>query len=145
MQTACSRDCDLNNKQHSPTAPYLYLSDDTLGFGFTSISINCASCGSRKRFRGIGNEEDRDKFISSYGEKIFQCEGAKPWTSDVNDECSEMLSVSPRAASKLYLPVQESALKIPDADLVRNPFLDTDEVTIPPRSSINFVACCLVY
>lgn len=128
MQTACSRDCDLNNKQHSPTAPYLYLSDDTLGFGFTSISINCASCGSRKRFRGIGNEEDRDKFISSYGEKIFQCEGAKPWTSDVNDECSEMLSVSPRAASKLYLPVQESALKIPDADLVRNPFLDTDEV-----------------
>ena len=128
METECSNNCDLNNKLHSSAAPSLYLSDDTLGFGFTSISISCGECNSRKRFTGISSSEERDKFITSYGEKIFKCEGSKPWTSDPNDDCSEMLSVSPRAASKLYLPIQESALKIPDADLVRNPFLDTDIV-----------------
>lgn len=128
MQTECQSDCELNNKQHSAAAPSLYLSDDTLGFGFTSISISCGICRARKRFTGISNKEEREKFISSYGEKIFKCDGKKPWTSEPNDECPEMLSVSPRAASKLYLPIQESALKIPDAESVRHPFLDTDEV-----------------
>ena len=128
MQTECTKDCDLNNKTHNSAAPSLYLSDDTLGFGFTSIKIDCSHCGSRKRFTGISSAEERDKFITPHGAKIFQCEGAKPWTSNPNDECTEMLDVSPRAASKLYLPVQESALKIPDVGSVRNPFLDTDEV-----------------
>lgn len=124
MEQACkNQTCELNNKNHSNSNPILYFSDDTRGFGFTSLKIFCSSCNANKSLSGVNNFEKRSKIINKFNEPVFKCNGCKPWTSEPNDECSEIMEIVPRAASKIYLADNRSAIFIPESESTEHPIL----------------------
>ena len=124
MSEYCTNDsCNLSESSHSNSNPTLYFSDDTKGFGFGSLKIHCSSCQTNKTLKGINNFEKRKGMTSKMGEPLFKCTGHKPWTSETNDECNELLEIVPRAASKIYLSDNRSAIFIPEAEATDHPVL----------------------
>tara|TARA_B100000795_G_scaffold254387_1_gene225258 strand:+ start:879 stop:2789 length:1911 start_codon:yes stop_codon:yes gene_type:complete len=126
MSSSCQDNCKLHESVHSSGAPSLYLSDDTRGFGFTSLRISCGLCDKSVNLKGVNIEKNRIKKLNNYGQKVFKCSGCRPWTSEENESCSEILDITPRASSKLYMPLQQTAIYVPEAKEVRDPFLYSD-------------------
>lgn len=99
--------------------PDLYLRDDGNGLGFASLNLTCGKCKARKNLTGLNKENG---FTDKNGNKLFSCKGKKPWLSDdIDDECSKELKIEPRGASRIYSPIQETGLFIPDPNLISHP------------------------
>ena len=114
MRMNCEKTCQSRSLSHTSNAPSLYLSDDTLGRGFTSLNLACGNCGKTKNLRGLGSYKTIGSFIDNLGYKIFKCEGQRPWTKEPNQNCDKLLEVQPRAASKIYNAIQRSSIYIPE-------------------------------
>ena len=127
MSVGCKSSCDLFQKDHTFSNPSLYLTDDANGRGFTSLKLSCAHCGNSRSLAGIGNSEKSQKILDKNGSRIFSCSGNKPWSSS-SENCSLPLEVQPRGATRIYSPIQRSAIFIPDAKEVRHPILEDENV-----------------
>ena len=82
----------------------LYIFDDGRGHGFNSLRMYCAICKnttSLKAFQPDDREKELDKFA-----KLYKCDGCKPWIREDKEECDEILDVTPRSSSRLYMPIQ---------------------------------------
>ena len=131
MATNCDENCVmLKDENHGPSNPSLYLDDNGQGGGFSSLRITCKVCGKSKALTGISQLEEREKIIDQNGNKIFSCNGEKPWLGPTasNEQCEELLDVQPRGASKIYLPIHKSAIYVPDPDNVRHEILDNEQI-----------------
>jgi len=127
MHRKCSSDCDMHNRSHNTNQPSLYLSDNSLGNGFNSLMLQCGECKNSTSLSGVDKKSRINEFIDEYGMKIFQCSGKKPWSRENDRECENMLEIQPRAASKIYSPVQCSSIFVPELDAVTDDFiLNTD-------------------
>lgn len=133
MQRKCSSSCDMHNRSHTVNQPSLYLADNSLGNGFNSLMLQCGECKNSTSLAGVDRKTGQpniNDFIDQYGKKIFQCSGKKPWSTEDDEQCENMLEIQPRAASKLYSAVQCSSIFVPESDEVTHDFiLDPDVQT----------------
>ena len=115
MSQKCSDRCDLElSGTHSSSRPSLYLFDDGRGHGFNSLRMYCAICKNTTSLKGISNPDDREKKLDKYGAKLYKCDGCKLWTGEDKEECDEILDVTPRSSSRLYMPIQLTSIYIPE-------------------------------
>ena len=130
MQRKCSPSCDMHNRSHTVNQPSLYLADNSLGNGFNSLMLQCGECKNSTSLAGVDRKTGQpniNDFIDQYGMKIFQCSGKKPWSTEDDEQCENMLEIQPRAASKIYSAVQCSSIFVPEIDKVTDDFiLDPD-------------------
>lgn len=133
MHRKCSQSCDMHNRSHTVNQPSLYLVDNSLGNGFNSLMLQCGECGNTTSLAGVDRKTGKpniNDFVDEYGMKIFQCSGKRPWATEDDEQCENMLEVQPRAASKLYSAVQCSSIFVPESDEVTHDFiLDPDVQT----------------
>jgi len=133
MHRKCSQSCDMHNRSHTVNQPSLYLVDNSLGNGFNSLMLQCGECGNATSLAGVDRKTGKpniNDFVDEYGMKIFQCSGKRPWATEDDEQCENMLEVQPRAASKLYSAVQCSSIFVPESDEVTHDFiLDPDVQT----------------
>ncbi|MDC0365097.1 DUF1998 domain-containing protein [Gammaproteobacteria bacterium] len=127
MSINCTSNCDMKTESHNAANPSLYLSDDSMGNGFTSLELECRKCNETKRMTGIQDSIKREAFLDTYGKKIFQCAGSSPWSKDANEECDQTLEIEPRAASKTYSSITVSSLYIPGVEAAKHAFEESDE------------------
>tara|TARA_B100000900_G_C20601750_1_gene725943 strand:+ start:3768 stop:5702 length:1935 start_codon:yes stop_codon:yes gene_type:complete len=126
MQRKCSPNCDMHNRSHTVNQPSLYLADNSLGNGFNSLMLQCGECKNSTSLAGVDRKTGQpniNDFIDQYGKKIFQCSGKKPWSTEDDEQCENMLEIQPRAASKLYSAVQCSSIFVPESDEVTHDFI----------------------
>ena len=128
MHRKCNPDCDMHNRSHTINQPSLYLSDNSLGNGFSSLLLQCGECKSSTSLAGVDKKNKVNEFINEYGMKIFQCSGKKPWSREDDKECENILEIQPRAASKIYSPVQCSSIFVPEIDAVTHEFIMNTDV-----------------
>ena len=115
MSTKCSEACNLEmGGTHSSARPSLYLFDDGRGHGFNSLRLHCNICKSTTSLRDISSQENIEKKLDKFGTKLFKCHGCKPWTGEDNEECDEILDITPRPSSRIYMPIQQTAIFIPE-------------------------------
>ena len=115
MSQKCSSGCELElNGTRSSARPSLYLFDDNRGHGFTSLKLHCNICKSTTSLKGISNPNEREKKLDKYGAKLFKCDGCKPWTAEDDEQCDEILDITPRSSSRIYMPIQQTAIFIPE-------------------------------
>lgn len=121
MKAFCENSCGEMDKRNA----LLYLKDDGNGFGFASLNISCGKCKKRKNLTGL-NSKDRDKYFKDQNDNpVITCEGEKPWDPEEKKmKCEKHLHIEPRAASKIYIPEQESGLYIPNEREERHPIKD---------------------
>lgn len=133
MHRKCSQSCDMHNRSHTVNQPSLYLVDNSLGNGFNSLMLQCGECGNATSLAGVDRKTGKpniNDFVDEYGMKIFKCSGKRPWATEDDEQCENMLEVQPRAASKLYSAVQCSSIFVPESDEVTHDFiLDPDVQT----------------
>lgn len=127
MSLNCLPECEMKSESHNAADPSIYLSDDSLGNGFTSLELECGRCKQTKRMTGVQDSEKRKEFINEYGTKIFQCAGSAPWSKTNDEKCDQLLEIQPRAASKIYSAITISSLYIPGVELAKHAFEESDE------------------
>lgn len=127
MSVHCDPSCNMKGDSHNARMPSLYLSDDTRGNGFQSLQLECAKCSATTTLAGIQKSNSREEFLNDHGQKIFQCRGSKPWCNNDDEDCDQLLDVQPRAASRIYSPVQCESIFIPETDEAKHPFQRSED------------------
>ena len=129
MTRKCKSTCDLESyDQFSSSATRLYLFDDNRGHGFNSLKLHCGFCKNTTSLKGLMDKKAREKMLDKTGAKLYKCNGCKPWTGEVNDECDLMLDISPRTSSRVYMPIQQSSIFIPETEESMHIIFDDENI-----------------